>query len=350
MRLIVLGVAIAACTTAAPPPVVAPITPPAALPAAPAIDQAAVIANSHAFFDAFDRADVDAATASMAPSFVWFDAGRQLTGEMVSRGLQARIDRHAPIHSRTWDDEHVYLSPNAAVFIGHAIEHLPSEGAERAADEDGYNTLVWARDGEHWRIVMWQWTLGGIEAERQFWNDRFRVGAGFNHEPNQLLVDAIKGHKPGTALDVAMGQGRNAIYLASQGWKTTGVDISDEGMRQAREAAAKRKLALETVSADIDTWDFGKDRWDLVTLIYAGDDAKLVDKIKPSLRKGGLFICEYFHADSDAAKAGAGGWPTGKLASLFASGYTILRDDVVDDTADYSLRKQKLVRFVAQKL
>ena len=112
----------------------------------------------------------------------------------------------------------------------------------------------------------------------------------------------------------------------------------------------KRKLALDTVSADIDTWDFGTARWDLVTLIYAGDDAKLVEKIKPSLRKGGLFICEYFHADSDAAKAGAGGWATGKLAGLFASGYTILRDDVVDDTADYSLRKQKLVRFVAQKL
>ena len=239
MKLLVLCVATAACTTAAPPPVVAPITTTVAVaPAAPMLDQPAVIAKSHEFFDAFDRAEVDAATATIAPSFVWFDAGRQLTAEMLSRGLQARIDRHAGIHSRTWDDEHVYLSPNAAVFIGHAIEHMPSDGAAAAADEDGYNTLVWARDGERWRIVMWQWTLGGVEAERQFWNDRFRVGIGFNHEPNKLLVDTIKGRKPGTALDVAMGQGRNAIYLASQGWKTTGVDISDEGMRQARDAAA----------------------------------------------------------------------------------------------------------------
>jgi 2-polyprenyl-3-methyl-5-hydroxy-6-metoxy-1,4-benzoquinol methylase len=37
-----------------------------------------------------------------------------------------------------------------------------------------------------------------------------------------------------------MGQGRNALYLASLGWRVTGIDISDEGIRQAREAAAAR--------------------------------------------------------------------------------------------------------------
>ena len=85
-------------------------------------------------------------------------------------------------------------------------------------------------------------------------------------------------------------------------------------------------------------------------MIYAGDDVKLVEKVKPSLKKGGVFVLEYFHAESDAGKGGAGGWKSGALAALFKNGYKILRDEVVDDTADYSMRKQKLVRFVAEKL
>jgi hypothetical protein len=42
------------------------------------------------------------------------------------------------------------------------------------------------------------------------------------------------------------------------------------------------------VQQDVDTYDLGTGKWGLVTLIYAGDDAKLVEKIKPSLKKGGL--------------------------------------------------------------
>lgn len=89
--------------------------------------------------------------------------------------------------------------------------------------------------------------------------------------------------------------------------------------------------------------------WDLITLIYAGTDH--VARVKPALRKGGLFVCEYFHADSDVAKNGAGGFKDGELASHFKDGgFEILRDDVVEDNADWAgMRKTKLVRFVARK-
>ena len=84
-------------------------------------------------------------------------------------------------------------------------------------------------------------------------------------------------------------------------------------------------------------------------MIYAGVDPALVERMKPSLKKGGLFVLEGFHADSAMAKIG-GGWKDGQLAALFKDGYKILRDDVVEDIADWSLTKQKLVRFVAEKL
>ena len=93
----------------------------------------------------------------------------------------------------------------------------------------------------------------------------------------------------------------------------------------------------------------GKDKWELVTMIYAGDDAKLVERVKPSLKKGGLFVLEYFSAEADTVKYGAGGWPAGALAKLFADGFEIVRDEVVEDVSDWGLQKRKLVRFVAKR-
>jgi len=337
-----------------PPPVAAPCPPSVAIAPQPSVppslDEAGVKERSHAFFDAFDRADTRAMGAIVDRSFVWFENGRFIDRDSLERVLAGRTERHEPVHSRTWTDERVYIAGGRALFFGDAIEHVPASGDRNAMDDEGWNTIEWVRDGSTWRVAHWQWVQGGIEAERMLWNTRFRASSGFKLTANQLLIDSVKGRKPGAALDLLMGQGRNALYLARQGWRVTGVDISDEGIRIAKEAAVKDKVKLDAINANVDKWDLGKDKWDLVTMIYAGDDEKLVERAKASLKKGGLFVLEYFHADSDAKKAGAGGWATGALAAHFKDGYKILRDDVVDDIADFSLRKQKLVRFVAEKL
>jgi SAM-dependent methyltransferase len=325
--------------------------PAAVAPPAPDLDEAAVKERSHAFFDAFDRASVDDMQGMIASSFVWYEQQRFSDVAMTLGNLKRRTDRHAPIRSRTWGDERVYASGNAAVFIGESKEHVPGDAERRASDEEGANTLVWVRDGSRWTAVLWQWDLAGIAAEQARWNTWLTEGTGFNHKPNQTLVDAVKGRKPGTALDIMTGQGRNAVFLATQGWKVTGVDIADQGLAMAREEAAKQKVKLETVQSEIEKYDLGKDRWDLVTMIYAGDDAKLLERIKPAVRKGGLFVTEYFAADSDLAKGGAGGWDTKVLEAAFKDGWKILRDDHVEDNADWAgQRKTMLVRFVAQRL
>ncbi len=315
-----------------------------------ALGDATIASKSHAFFDAWDRAEVATVTASLGPAFVSFEDQRYLDRAIVEKALAARATRHAPIHTRTWSDERVFGTPNSAVFIGHAVETLPAEGDHPVGQRDGYETLVWVRDGAHWQVALREWTRAGLEAERARWNDYFKNGHGFSVQPNQLLVATVKGKKPGTALDLGMGQGRNAVFLATQGWKVTGVDISDEGIRIARDHAATLGVKLDTIVADVDTYDLGRDKWDLVTMIYAGDDAALVKRIIPSLKQGGLFVLEYFHADSDAAKTGAGGWKTGALAALFHDGFDIVKDQVVDDHADWAgQRVTKLVRFVAKK-
>src|SRR5687767_2540931 len=68
--------------------------------------------------------------------------------------------------------------------------------------------------------------IQSIEAygEAELYDGVYATAPTFNIEPNKLLADAVKGRKPGKALDVAMGQGRNSVYLASQGWSVTGFD------------------------------------------------------------------------------------------------------------------------------
>src|SRR5215831_21041860 len=53
----------------------------------------------------------------------------------------------------------------------------------------------------------------------------------FNHHPNAFLVECVRNRKSGKALDVGMGSGRNALYLASHGWDVTGFDIANVGYR-----------------------------------------------------------------------------------------------------------------------
>jgi SAM-dependent methyltransferase len=322
---------------------------PVAVSAAPDLDAASLKAKSRAFLDAVDHFDKSTVGDALSPAFVRFAAQRFIDGPLFLQFLDGYVANHAPVRSRTYAEEKTYAGGNAAIYIGHDTRHIPSDGDHAAVDDEGWDTLIWVRDGDRWKLAHWQWAPAGIEAERREWDDTFKLSTNFNLKPNQLLVDTVKGRKPGTALDIAMGQGRNAVFLATAGWKVTGVDISEEGMRIAREAAAAKKVKLETVSADMAAYDPGKDRWDLITLIYAGDDHAVIEKAKLGLKRGGLFVSEFFAKDATRG-SGIGGFAPGELAALFKDGFKILVDTEVEDVADWGLQKTKVARFVAQKL
>ena len=76
-------------------------------------------------------------------------------------------------------------------------------------------------------------------------------------------MDAVQGRKPGRALDIGMGQGRNAVFLATQGWDVTGFDPSTEAVRIAKANADKsgvsnvefRKGEIESLPVDDNSID-----------------------------------------------------------------------------------------------
>jgi SAM-dependent methyltransferase len=314
-------------------------------PAAAMLDEAAVKAKSHAFLDALDRTDLAAATAELAPSFLRFDVARFYDAKWLAKSLEARDGQ---THTRTYQDERVQLAPNLAVFMGESIEHVPASGANPAADVDRWNELVWAFDGTSWKLAHWTARAGGIEAERQLWNTTLRLQVGFKVTVNDFLSRWAKGKKPGTALDVDGGQGRNAVWLATQGWNVTEIDLSDAGLEIAKKAALAKHVKLTTVEADDDTYDFGTAKWDLVTLIYAGSQHALIERIKPSIKKGGWFVVEFFGKETTAG-TGIGGFSPGELAALFP-GWKIETDEVVDGMPDWGAGRGKVARFAAQKL
>ena len=80
---------------------------------------------------------------------------------------------------------------------------------------------------------------GGDAGDAATWDNAFLVSESFSRKPNRLLTEAVQGVKPGAALDVGMGQGRNAVWLATRGWQVTGFDVAGEGLRLAREQAGK---------------------------------------------------------------------------------------------------------------
>ena len=87
-------------------------------------------------------------------------------------------------------------------------------------------------------------------------------------EPNPTLIAEIGSRPPGRALDLGAGDGRNAVWLASQGWHVTAVDFSRVALDRGRAQAIARGVHVDWVLADLLDWSPGGDRYDLVTLFF----------------------------------------------------------------------------------
>ena len=87
-------------------------------------------------------------------------------------------------------------------------------------------------------------------------------------EPNRFLVEELSGLAPGRAIDLAAGEGRNAIWLAQSGWRVTAVDYSNVGLEKGRCIAEKHGVKVEWVEADLLEYEIGDAAYDLVLLFY----------------------------------------------------------------------------------
>jgi SAM-dependent methyltransferase len=107
------------------------------------------------------------------------------------------------------------------------------------------------------------------DPSRERWNRRWAGERSHaSGSPSRLLVAETAGLRPGRALDLACGAGRNAVWLARQGWRVTGVDFSDVALRAARSLAAEAGVRVEWIEADVVAWMPPPHAWDLVGVLY----------------------------------------------------------------------------------
>lgn len=112
-----------------------------------------------------------------------------------------------PPPKRGWRDLELRLTGHAAVMT--AFTGPLNEDGKLV--EEAFVSTFWAYQGGRWKVSYSQRAPAGSAGEVARWNDVFRREAGFKLDRNALLADAVKGVKPGKALDVGMGQGRNSV-------------------------------------------------------------------------------------------------------------------------------------------
>lgn len=101
------------------------------------------------------------------------------------------------------------------------------------------------------------------------WNRRYQESAD-DAQPSPLLARTVAGLRPGKALDLACGSGRNALWLAQNGWTVTAVDGAPAAIRHLRRKAAAQHLRIDARIADLERGEFALEpaAWDLIAICY----------------------------------------------------------------------------------
>ncbi|HVQ91818.1 MAG TPA: class I SAM-dependent methyltransferase [Mycobacteriales bacterium] len=109
--------------------------------------------------------------------------------------------------------------------------------------------------------------MTGVESAE--WDRRYGVAElVWTGSANRFVVEELAGLAAGRALDLAAGEGRNAVWLAEQGWRVTAVDFSAVGLAKGRRLAEQRGVAVDWVTADLRAYQPPARAFDLVLIAY----------------------------------------------------------------------------------
>ena len=152
-----------------------------------------------------------------------------------------------------------------------------SAAAEREGTADEVVTSVSAelcarfgRTAEGQRIARTEKQNHDIAKTRQeMWDERHAAREPIeSHEPDPTLAEVVGALAPGRAIDLAAGDGRNAIWLAARGWDVTAVDFSGVALERATAAAEAANVTVRWVNADLLEWRAEPRSFDLVAVMF----------------------------------------------------------------------------------
>lgn len=151
----------------------------------------------------------------------------------------------------------------------------------------------------------------------------------FGKEPVDFLKQNVHLLPRGKVLDIAMGEGRNGVFLAEQGFDVTGVDISEIGLQKAHKLAEGKNVKIQTRVVDLENAPLEKNAYDVVLCLYYLQ-RDLFPRIKEALKSGGMAVIETYNPDYR------------KYNSQFPQKYLLETNELLEVFKDF-----KIVRYQA---
>ena len=131
------------------------------------------------------------------------------------------------------------------------------------------------------------------------WDERYSAEEyAYGTNPNKFLEANVSSIPKGKVLSLAEGEGRNAVFLASQGYSVTAVDASLVGLNKARKLAEENGVIVEFIHTDLAEYDLGENKWDGIVSIFcplpSSIRKQLHKKVEAALKRNGVFLLEAY--------------------------------------------------------
>jgi tellurite methyltransferase len=131
-----------------------------------------------------------------------------------------------------------------------------------------------------------------VESDRSQWDQVYdQDNYVYGKEPAEIVVENVDILPVGRALDIAMGEGRNAVFLAKKGFVVDGVDLSEVAIRKAKRLAHESKVEIVTINADLNTYQIKPETYEVILNIQYLQRS-LIPQIKRGLKRGGVVVFE----------------------------------------------------------
>lgn len=165
----------------------------------------------------------------------------------------------------------------------------------------------------------------------------------FGEKPIPFLVDNVHLLPKGKVLDIAMGEGRNGVYLATQGFEVLGLDISEKGLTKAHKLSEKNNVTIETKVVDLENFTLEPNTYDVILCTYYMQK-DLFKQFESALKPGGMIVVETYNIDYLKYARFSRKWAldTNELLDIF-KGLRVIRYQ------DYDDGKEAYSSIIAQK-
>ena len=180
--------------------------------------------------------------------------------------------------------------------------------------------------------------------DKERWNKKYKTELYlFGEKPIPFLVENVHLLPKGKVQDVAMGEGRNGVYLATQGFDVTGLDISEKGLDKAHRLAKKNNVSIKTKVVDLENFQLEPNTYDVILCSYYMQK-ELFKQFQSALKFGGMIVVETYNVDYLKYAKFSRKWAldTNELLEIF-------KDLRVIRYQDYDNGKEAYSSIIAQK-